>query len=101
MNFPDHYKYGRKDIDIILEQAQSTRAQVLITTEKDLVNMCHSVEESHLVGNGLENIAADFFKGVPLLWVSIETQVEQGETLIRRILETKWDNKDRDVGLGK
>lgn len=39
MDFPDHYDYGRKDIDRILESALQAGADTLATTEKDLARL--------------------------------------------------------------
>ncbi|MBN1614868.1 MAG: tetraacyldisaccharide 4'-kinase [Deltaproteobacteria bacterium] len=37
--FPDHYRYGRKDMDRIEETAAAGRAEAIVTTEKDLVRL--------------------------------------------------------------
>ena len=37
--FADHHQYTQKDIDLIVKEARATRADILVTTEKDMVKL--------------------------------------------------------------
>jgi tetraacyldisaccharide 4'-kinase len=37
--FPDHYEYGRQDMDRLQERASRSGAEAMVTTEKDLVRL--------------------------------------------------------------
>lgn len=39
LTFPDHHHYAERDFEGILKQAQQTQAEVLLTTQKDLVKI--------------------------------------------------------------
>ena len=41
LEFPDHHKYTRRDLDFILDSAHNAGARRLITTEKDHVRFAH------------------------------------------------------------
>ena len=97
LSFPDHHKYKMQDIDEILTRARNDRVQFVITTEKDLVNMCHAVGEMRLAEDGLESSVAKLFGNMPLLLLGIETRIDQGERLIQNIVEAKW-TYDRPKG---
>ena len=38
--FVDHYNYTQKDVDLILIQMKKSKADVIITTEKDAIKLC-------------------------------------------------------------
>ena len=58
-----------------------------MTTEKDLVNLCHAVERTIVEQEGIEAAAARLFGATPLAWLGIEMKVENGDELVRRIVE--------------
>ncbi len=43
IGFPDHHRYSERDIQSILRSAADTKAQFLITTEKDYARIAHRV----------------------------------------------------------
>jgi len=39
LRYPDHFRYSRRDVETILKTAAGERAEVLLTTEKDMVRL--------------------------------------------------------------
>ena len=87
MRFRDHHHYTAADVEAISEAAWSGKAQLVVTTEKDLVNLCHAVEKTVVEKEGVEAAAAHLFGAVPLAWLAIEIVVENGDELVDRIVE--------------
>ncbi len=75
MAFPDHHGYSEADWWRIAAQARDSRADLLITTEKDLVNLDAGVPQSTRTG------------APPLFALSIELSVDDGERLLDWIEE--------------
>ena len=85
--FRDHHRYAAADVETILGAARNGKAQLVVTTEKDLVNLCHAVERTVVEQEGVEAAAARLFGAVPLAWLAIEMKVENGDELVGRIVE--------------
>ena len=71
--FPDHHRYTGSDLRSLEAAAAQARADCLLTTEKDLVNL-----------------PATANLGVPLYWVAIEPVVEEES----RLLQWIWEQLD-------
>lgn len=63
--FPDHHRYNDDDLELLRELVEANRADCLLTTEKDIVN--------------LPELLA--FK-IPLYWAAIETVVDEEARLL-------------------
>ena len=87
LRFRDHHRYTKEDVETVLESAWNHKAQLVVTTEKDFVNLCHAVERTRLEEDGLEAAVAELFGAIPLAWLGIEMKIENGEKLVRRIVE--------------
>ncbi len=85
--FRDHHRYAPADVETILGAAWNSKAQLVVTTEKDLVNLCHAVERTVVEQEGVEAAATRLFGAVPLAWLAIEMKVENGDELVGRIVE--------------
>jgi len=70
-SFSDHFSYRPKQLRQLMGQAQLQRADALVTTEKDYINL-----PGHL--------SADL-KRVPVFWLKIEVEFEQPETFLELI----------------
>lgn len=71
--FSDHYVYAPSDLRRLEEFARSVDARVLITTEKDFCNL-----------------EPDWYLSIrqtPLHWLKIGTEIEDGDALVKLILE--------------
>ena len=71
--FPDHHVYAPDDLRRLEEFARSVNARVLLTTEKDFCNL-----------------EPDWYlciRQTPLYWLKIGTEVENGDELVKLILE--------------
>ena len=68
--FPDHHRYNREDLLSLAKMAQENRADCLITTEKDIVNLPSTAALS-----------------LPLYWAAIEPAVEDEDRLLNWIGE--------------
>ena len=68
--FPDHHRYNGKDLASLAKMAQENRADCLITTEKDIVNLPSTAASS-----------------LPLYWAAIEPAVEDEDRLLNWIWE--------------
>jgi tetraacyldisaccharide 4'-kinase len=83
-SFGDHHRYSADDVRQIAEGAAVSNADLLLTTEKDVVNLAAALQGSpaslqvdHRVVRTLRD----------LHWLKIETVVEQGDELLRWIEE--------------
>ena len=68
--FPDHHRYRSSDLELLRNLVKANRADCLLTTEKDLVNL-----------PGLNSL------GTPLYWAAIEPVVDEEARLMRWIRE--------------
>ena len=68
--FPDHHRYRSSDLELLRNLVKANRADCLLTTEKDLVNLPEL--------NSL---------GTPLYWAAIEPVVDEEARLMRWIRE--------------
>ncbi len=69
--FPDHHRYTRRDLERLAKEADGFGADVLVTTEKDAMN---------LGGLALR-------PGVRLYWLKIGIEIHGESDLLRRILQ--------------
>jgi tetraacyldisaccharide-1-P 4'-kinase len=83
MAFGDHHRYSVEDLRSIANAAEASKADLLLTTEKDMVNLAHAADEALRGSNGAEPALAEAFRG--LHWLKIETTVERGEELLRLV----------------
>ena len=86
IRFQDHHRYSNKDVAHILTTAQRRQAHVLVTTEKDLVNLAHAID-AHAVDPELSEQSLDvrvsgLFGAFPLAWMRVQTVVDQGGELL-------------------
>jgi 3-deoxy-D-manno-octulosonic-acid transferase len=70
--FPDHHRYSDSEIEQLVSDASAAGAEILVTTEKDAINL----------PAGASKIAAP----VRLLWLEIGIEIEREEELLQRIL---------------
>lgn len=82
--FGDHHRYSIEDLRKVADAAAAGNADLLLTTEKDVVNLPQGAD-------GLLPLAAGHTGQGQLLrdihWLKIETHVEQGDELLRWIEE--------------
>ena len=82
IRFQDHHRYSKEDVERIAAAAQQHQAHILLTTEKDLVNLSHAVDPEELAKQSLDACAAQFFGAVPLVWLRPRVVVDQGDELL-------------------
>jgi tetraacyldisaccharide 4'-kinase len=70
--FGDHHRYRPVELRRLAEQATAAGAEALVTTEKDVMNLC----------DGAPALVAPH----PLLWLKIGIEIEREEEFLRRIL---------------
>ncbi len=70
--FGDHHAYRPADLRRLAMQASSAGAQALVTTEKDIMNLCQG--------------AGELLQPHTLFWLKIGVEIENEEELLRRIL---------------
>ena len=70
--FGDHHRYHAAELRQMSEQASAAGAEALVTTEKDVFNLCDDAESQ----------AAPH----KLLWLKIGIEIEKEEEFLRRIL---------------
>ena len=71
--FPDHHRYSFSDLELLRKLAEANRADCLLTTEKDLVNLPE-----------MDSL------GIPLYWAAIEPVVDE-ETRLMSWIQEKLD----------
>ena len=76
LSFPDHHRYTLRDIARIAKAARQQQAEVLVTTEKDLMNF--SEADVGIKGGGTS-------VDLPFFWLEIETEVADADELLRKI----------------
>ena len=74
LTFPDHHRYVPSDIIRILRAARQHEAEVLVTTEKDLMNL------RQLAGDARTDKLME-----ALYWLRIEPEVDEAEELLQEI----------------
>jgi tetraacyldisaccharide 4'-kinase len=72
--FPDHHRYNDQDVDQINDLIRSHSAEVLITTEKDVVNLPHP-----------ERFAENFI--APAYWAEISISIAKEDSLLDKIVQ--------------
>lgn len=75
MAFADHHRYTPQDLHEIAQAAVKTKADRLLTTEKDTMNLDPGASGPKFPLNGLEPALATAFQN--LHWLKIEAVVEQ------------------------
>ena len=80
--FEDHHSYKPVELRRLAEQARQNGAKLLVTTEKDLIN--------------LPNQAEDALGALPLVWLEIALEIEREERFFEVLegLQVKVKNKD-------
>ncbi len=71
LHFPDHHRYGERDLRKLGETAEHFGAEVLLTTEKDAIN--------------LEELKQEWHHLPPLYWLRIGVEVENEEGFLRAL----------------
>ncbi len=82
MRFRDHHRYAPGDVRNILLAARHQQAEIVVTTEKDLVNLWHAADSAHSSSTNLEETVAELFQPLPVYWIRIAPVIENGEQLI-------------------
>ncbi len=87
VSFPDHYDYTQKDIDSLMQQANTHNAQ-LITTEKDIVKI-------------RSNVLFDVSNGTELFYLPISVQFLFGQghefdKVIHKAITNKYEQEERE-----
>ncbi|MCZ6489143.1 MAG: tetraacyldisaccharide 4'-kinase [Acidobacteria bacterium] len=67
--FPDHHRYNDADLELLRKLLEANRADCLLTTEKDIVNLPEMVSR------------------IPLYWAAIEPVVDEEARLVNWIWE--------------
>ncbi len=84
LGFGDHHRYSADELRQIAEQAKAARTDLLLTTEKDVVNLAQAFE-------GLRKATPEGDDPAPVLgnlyWLKIEAVVEREDELLRWIEE--------------
>ncbi len=70
--FRDHHRCRPAELQRLAEQAAAAGAELLVTTEKDAMN--------------LPDCTADMMASRPLLWLKIGVEIEREEEFLRHIL---------------
>jgi tetraacyldisaccharide 4'-kinase len=72
-DFGDHHRYRPAEIRRLVQRARDLRAEFLLTTAKDAVNLC----------DGFHSL----IEPLQLLWLEIHVEIDNREDLLRRISE--------------
>jgi tetraacyldisaccharide 4'-kinase len=70
--FPDHHWYSEKDFQMILKTYRETKADVLVTTEKDIARFNH--------------VESAFLRENPVLYVEVEPDIVAGKDILMEII---------------
>jgi tetraacyldisaccharide 4'-kinase len=87
MRFRDHHVYAPLDVRNIVLAARHEQAEILLTTEKDLVNLWHAADSARSLSTNLAATVAALFHPLSIYWIRIATEIEKGEDLIAFIEE--------------
>jgi tetraacyldisaccharide 4'-kinase len=79
--FEDHHRYRPHELKRIAEQSIARGATALVTTEKDVVNLCEGWR--------------DLLKPLPLYWLEVKMQVERQEEFARELERHLFDGAPR------
>lgn len=84
LDFPDHYEFGKRDVDIIIKtyDEQFARNKILLTTEKDMMRLIKSPYFSR-------------FKNLKLYYIPIEVRMHKPGNILfdNKILDYVKENK--------
>ena len=75
LSFWDHHRYTEADWERIVSKAQAAGAQVLVTTEKDAMNL------------GAKTAGKDARATLPLIVAGMEIVVEDGDKVVDRVIQ--------------
>jgi tetraacyldisaccharide 4'-kinase len=87
MRFRDHHVYAPLDVRNIVLAARHEQAEILLTTEKDLVNLWHAADSARSLSTNLAATVAALFHPLSIYWIRIATEIEKGDDLIAFIEE--------------
>jgi len=90
--FGDHHRYSAQDLRRIADAARASNADLLLTTEKDVVNLSRGSDGLPALLHGAHPLVESLRD---LHWLRIETVVEQGDELVRRIEEKMGRGRGR------
>jgi tetraacyldisaccharide 4'-kinase len=79
VEFEDHHRYRPQELQRISQSAVAGGASVLITTEKDAVNLCDSCD--------------DLFAPLPLFWLKVRMKIERESEFVSEIekrIGSRW-----------
>ncbi len=68
VEYSDHHSYSPDELRRLAQQAQEQRATILLTTEKDAVNLCED--------------SASLLTGTQLLWLKIDIEIDDEPALM-------------------
>lgn len=71
LEFPDHHRYRPHELRHLSAQFQNKGADALITTEKDVINLCEECDE--------------LLAPLPLYWLAVTMVVEKEQEFLREI----------------
>jgi tetraacyldisaccharide 4'-kinase len=80
--FRDHHRYAKSDVDKILNAAREEQAALVVTTEKDIVNLARAAGSSAATISELDPRAARLFHPYELYWVRIRVVIEEEERFL-------------------
>ncbi len=81
--FDDHHAYRPRDIRRLGHQFRGVKAEAALTTEKDVINLCHD--------------CSALMSPLPIYWLKIRTEVENEAEFLRFIEEKTAGRGDRRV----
>ena len=76
VTFQDHHRYTEEDIQGLLETFRTSRAEMMVTTEKDAVRMMADRE-----------IRENFLARFPVWFLPIQIRLSAGEEVLHRMIE--------------
>lgn len=82
--FPDHHRYAQAELIKIREECLHDRIEVLLTTEKDTMNLPDDVRES--------------LGGLPVFWLRIGIEVEDAPALLGHVSAGSQRGRERSGG---
>jgi len=75
VEYPDHHAYTPDELRRLAQQAKERRARLLLTTEKDAVNLCEGVEA--------------LLAGTRLLWLKIDLELDDEAGLMALVRQAR------------
>jgi 3-deoxy-D-manno-octulosonic-acid transferase len=73
VEFPDHHRYRPQELQRVAEQVAARGAEALVTTEKDVVNLCEDWEA--------------LIAPLRLYWLKVEMEIEREQELLAMVLK--------------